>query len=266
GVTGSCAFDVVVTAVSQLDVSIQLSPTLAVSPLTRCITFELFQCGFAQETVKQEITFVDGVAIGVPVLVPAGFYECITARDELHSLRSTATDFSDDGTTFSATFVGDRDAGGHWLTGGNLNDNDFIDIVDFGIFHSLIGTTIAVTDCATPPFHADINGDGLVNSFDFTFISQNFFDTAEANCCAVPPNPIVDPNEDRVPRRSITLRELTARGLGHLRVADLNNDGVLDERDMNIAARQYKAGTTPEPAPRPAPHAPRRQTTGPRAP
>jgi len=228
GVVGTCAFDVIVRPFSDMTVAVQLSPTIATSPLTRCITFELWQCGFVAETVEAEIEFFNGLALEVPITVPAGFYECVTARDRLHSLRSTAANFRDEGTNFYASFVGDVRFGGHGLTGGNLNDDEFIDIVDFAVYNGNIGLSFPNTPCGTQAPHADINADGIVNAFDFTFIQQNFLRANQPNCCNQPGAAY----DGDGPLTEITIEELRARGLGHLAKADLNGDGVIDVADM----------------------------------
>ncbi|MFQ5493742.1 MAG: hypothetical protein ACE5EX_00010 [Phycisphaerae bacterium] len=231
GAIGTCAFDVIVRPFSTMIVSVQLSPTVVAGPLTRCITFELFQCGFIQQTVRQEIVFTNGLAFEVPVEVPAGFYECVTAQDALHTLRTTSADFTDDGSNFSATFVGDINFGGHGLTGGNLNNDEVVDIIDFSIWSSNFGVSFADTDCTLlPPLqHADINGDGIVNGFDFTFIAQHFLEFSQPNCCDVGALP-----GGSGPRLSISVDELQQRGLGHLADTDYNNDGVVDLADIEL--------------------------------
>ncbi|MCH8253644.1 MAG: hypothetical protein IID36_14450, partial [Planctomycetes bacterium] len=241
GVVGACVFDVEVTPFNELIVDVQLSPVMVDGPLTRCITFDLFQqCGGVTGSVSQEITFgapldLPGKATGISVLIPAGAWECITARDRLHTLRSTAEDFVINGTVFEATFVSNPALGGQ-LTGGNLNDDGVIDIVDFGTWHGQLGLSFPDTDCSVPSPHADINGDGIVDAVDFTFILANFFAESQPNCCDVP-SPLIDGGRARG-RRSVSIRELTAEGLGHLRASDLNNDGRLDMADVELAMEQ----------------------------
>ena len=84
GNESTCSFDVTVLSVSEMVLDLELSPTVA-SPLTRCITFELWKCPATSPaaTVNQEITFVGGMATGLSVEVPCGSYTCVTARDEL---------------------------------------------------------------------------------------------------------------------------------------------------------------------------------------
>jgi hypothetical protein len=211
---------------------LELSPNMMAGPIQRCITFDLWDCdgpAAAQHvTVSRDVTFVSGQAAGIDVLVPGGEWECITARDELHSLRSRAPDlFTTDGFQYSASFMGNRDLGGHWLLGGNLNNDDYIDILDFGVFVPLfLSQASPSTLCGTPPPEANVNGDSVVDLLDLLFISTNSLMASEPACCgggvASAGGPVT----------SITLRELRNMGLGHMAVADVNRDGVLDMSDM----------------------------------
>ena len=179
------------------------------------------------------------VAIGsATILVPCDEYTCLTARDELHTLRSTAGSFDIVGTQYVADITGDPLSGGHWLVGGNLNDDKWIDILDFGVFTWQWNANYGSgdTNCSTPYPHADINGDGHVYTEDFTFIQINYLQGHEANCCGMPGYPLMggpfaDSQSDG-PITRISVRELRRRGLGHLAVGDLNGDGWLDETDI----------------------------------
>lgn len=243
-------FIVEVTAYNELVVDVELSPTMVAGPLTRCITFELWDCTTSTSvTVEKTLTFNNGLASAVLDSVPCGFYDCITARDTLHTLRSTDDDdFIISGTQYVAEFLDDNVVPpGHddwdpalsdWLIGGNLNDDKWIDILDFGVFtwQWMVNYGTGDTNCSTPYPHADINGDGVVNTFDFTFIQINYLLGHEANCCGMPGYPLMggpfaDSQSDG-PVTRISVRELKRRGLGHLAVGDLSGDGWLDEVDM----------------------------------
>ncbi len=247
GVTGTCTFNVEVLPFNEMYINIELSPTIVSGPLIRCITFEFHRCGVVLDSVSQEIEFggpftFPGMAENVQVLAPPGPWECVTARDELHTLRSTAPDFSDDGITFSASWLGSRALGGHWLVSGNLNDDDFIDILDYSIYNANFGISFADTDCTVLPFHADINGDGIVTAADFTFIQVNFLAPSEPNCCGLPG---ANAPDSPGPRMEISVQELHQRQLGHLAVADVNHDGMVDIQDMILFAEQIDVPVKP---------------------
>jgi len=257
GNVSNCGFDLVVEPVNELAVTVELEPNIApTGTLTRCITFEVWECGGPSSIevsaeVDFDVTFVGSgnSAIGTAVVdVPCGAYTCITARDELHTLRRTDEAFGISGTQYVADFTGNPGSGGDWLIGGNLNDDSVIDILDFGIFSSQFNTSPGKhTTCADAGPHADISGDGVVNSLDFSFINLNFLKFHEANCCGAPLRP-ADGAADDGPVTSITVGELRRRGLGHLAAGDLNRDGVLDEQDLAA----FVDGVEPRPSqPRP---------------
>lgn len=259
---GVCAGEPMVTAVFD----IELQPTVVPQPFQRCIRFDFAQCDGPVTTVEQVVTFgvnpdAPGLVLGVEVPVPdvGGCFDCVTAVDPLHALPVAANDFAPDQTTgtYVGDFTGDHNQGGAWLLGGSLDGLDTdgiarIDILDFGTWLTNAGQQPVDTDCATEGPHADVNGDGLANIFDFTFIQVNFLTTAEPGCCGGPA-PDTDGSDAqpagrdadttppgragrRGPLERISIRELTRMGLAHLRVADLNNDGWVDTKDMALAA------------------------------
>ncbi len=245
-----CVQTITVDAVNELVVTVELSPNIdtgGVLPdvLSRCITFELWDCtggyGPFEEKAVVDFTVTAGtpnVAIGTALLyVPCDVYDCITARDELHTLRRTDESFFNDGTQYVADFTADVDSGGDWLVGGNLNDDEWIDILDFGVFIWQFGADYGTgdTDCDTPYPHADISGDGLVNSLDYGFIAINYFEGHEANCCGAAPKPLRGPKLSAAsngPIGRISIHNLIRRDMAHLIQADLNHDGWLDWKDM----------------------------------
>src|SRR5439155_2424892 len=104
----------------------------------------------------------------VSFTVPCGPYTCITARDRLHTLRRTIV-LAGAGPNYTASFTA---ANSKALKGGNLNDDAFVDILDFAIFvGQFFQTKPASTPCGTAGPHANFNGDTTVNTADFTFIS-----------------------------------------------------------------------------------------------
>ncbi len=254
---------VTVDAVNDMAVTLTLA-AVTQSPLQRCITFELWDCGAAVPTptiVKKELVFttgVGGVTASTTIPIPCGAYTCVTARDALHTLRRTldAPDFG----IVGSQYVADFDAAGKPLIGGNLNDDIYVDILDFGLFAGQFGTTYGFTDttCLTAAPHADISGNGTVFTEDFTFIQINFLDQSELNCCAPTPSPLPMAQavlrEDANGDGGVTVADLTyvkARlGLdpaGAATSADVNGDGGITIRDLSaVKAAIGKTATTQE--------------------
>lgn len=236
--------NVTVDADSLLDVAVQLQSVVS-GTFDRCITFTLSPSnGDPDVSVSQTLTFVDGIAVDT-VPVPCGEYDCVTARDGLHSLRSTDNDdFAIAGVVYTADFTGADE-----LIGGNLNGDTYIDILDFGAFIGQFGSAVAIdTPCGfSPTPHADITGDGLVGSGDFTFISINFLQFNEPNCDGIM---LSDAHAPGVawhtpmpnPLASVDVSDLDAMGLASMRESDLNADGVIDAGD--IAA--FMGGARPD--------------------
>ncbi len=248
GVVGECSFDVTVV-LGTLTVDVELSPTMSPTPFVRCITFDLWDCDATGQAmhavVERDLTFSGGLASGVSFDIPGGAWECLTVRDRLHTLRSTAADFTTlDGISFTASLTGARAAGGHWLLSGNLNDDEFIDILDFAVFLTeFLSPADPDSPCGTQPPDANINGDNVVDLVDFVFVQVNSFQAREPGCCG---SAVAASSDDR-PIMEISVNELRRRGLYHLRFADLNGDGMLDAED--VAA--FLAGEHPITQPRP---------------
>lgn len=243
---------VTVNEQTTLDVVVQLSPVINADDLARCIDFELYA-----NCVEDPFTFSTVLPFGgmwdhvghytAPLKIPAaGQWFCITARDQLHTLRSTAYLECVDG-VYYAVFKGDPFFGGNWLIGGNLDgykkDNpnashNVIDILDFGQFVAhYLESMDPNTDCETmyENGHADINGDGIVNSLDFAFIQMNFLASSKDACC---PGSV---SGNWTARTEVSVRELRQMGLGDLSVADLNQDGLVNVDDMSA----FMAGQIP---------------------
>ena len=227
GNTATCSFVVMVNPINELAVTVELQPAVD-SPLTRCITFELWDCGGSSSVeVEKELLFTDGLASDT-LIIPAGTYDCITAHDGLHTLRRTDEDFHVVGNQYIADFTGDPNCGDDWLIGGNVYYSEWIDMYDYG---ALMGEWSAPpygsgdTTCATTGWHADVNGDGYVFIEDFSFIQINYLVGDEANCC-----------RGRAPHTEpatlLVVSELAEAGLAHLAVADLNGDGLLEAQEV----------------------------------
>jgi hypothetical protein len=201
---------------------------------TNCLTFEFYTCPNALPVVvKQEVSFSAGQSFGAVVMAPSnlGPYTCVRVRDPLHSLNAML-DLSSLAVGAPVSFTGI-----HALRGGNLNADNVIDILDFGIFVGRYNTHPSPAACDTVGPHADIDGDGVVFVGDFSFIQQNFLNAGDAPCCGS------GFAGDAGPLARISVDELWNRGLGQLTVGDLNYDGWLDQADMSALL----AGAVPQP-------------------
>jgi hypothetical protein len=259
-----------------IDVEIQLSPTMKTKPgqgIVRCIKFEVFSnCVQAPLVFEEDIVF-GGLfnlighfnnAIKIPSQVQPA---CITARDQLHTLRSCylfQPGDCDANGVLHAEFKGDPFFGGNWLVGGNLDgwkkDNpnashDVIDILDFGtlVAQWMVDYGSGDTPCGTSGPNADINGDGVVDLLDYSFVAMNFLEDSKDCCC---PGSASLGNTNG--RTSITVEELKRMDMKDLTMADLNNDGVVDLQDMELLMQ----GVRPE---RTAPNRDGKSSTGSRS-
>jgi hypothetical protein len=236
---------------TSMDIDIGLEPPITTSnrdgTLTRCIEFCLYvNCLEEPLCFQDDVTFggiynFTGKSQGKIKIPGKGQWDCITAQDQLHSLRSSCKSQDGclhcDGSQLVADFTGDPDLGGNWLVGGNLDawkkdepkaSLNVIDIRDWGTFASQYGICYAdkSPDCHAGP-HADVNGDGCVTASDYNFIIKNFLTSSKNSCCqgdaASAPTPITE----------ISVDELRQLGLGDLAAGDLNGDGLLNAQDMD---------------------------------
>ncbi len=241
GITSTCDWNVTVNALHTVEVDVQLSPTVSAGPLRRCIEFE-FYSSCQESSVKVQKTIEFGLPLNLPgraeriqMTLPPGQYSCATARDIKHSLRSVAL-VTISGGKFVARFKGDPAMGGNWLIGGNLDGNSVIDAVDQALLMSQYLQTVAIqTPCTATGFHADINGDGMVNVDDLSFIQRNLLKTDAPLCC--------QSNTAAIPMgfESISVDELNSLGYGDLSAADVNRDGVVDRADADLLIRRESA-------------------------
>jgi len=183
-----------------LDAGISLNGTI-LGNSTRSIRIK---SGAQTQVVSVSMTGANGTASGVQVPVAAS-YSCLSAKDTVHSLTSTGA-ASISGVKYAASFALDQ---------GDSNDDDFVDILDFGVYVGKFGVALASGN-------SNFNADLLVNNADFSFISVNFFHHG-ASCSAFTGGNGVG---------SISVKDLRRQGLGYLAASDLNRDGMLDANDV----------------------------------
>lgn len=198
--------------------------------LQRCLHLEFADSTAAHQPLEVDVspTFNGGQATFTVPGVTCGDYDCVRIRDPKHTLASVAQIVS------SSSGCTVAFSGADALVGGNLNNDMYIDILDFGQFVGAFGTSPgASTPCGLTTPNADISGNGNVDGGDFTYININFLRVSDPACGT---NPRL-----AAPRSSITVPELFEMGLGQLVVADLNSDGVLDAMDVSM----YFGGAMP---------------------
>lgn len=241
GNSSSCVQAVTVNPVNVLNATVELA-NVNITTFDRCITFDFFNgsCPTPAATVSAVMTFTNRVAAAA-IPVPCGNYTCVTARDRLHTLRRTAnpSHFGISGLTYFADFVDSGSGNNDALIGGNLNDDQYIDILDFGAYVNQFGVTYGSVDttCATPFFHADINGDGTVGILDYSFVSTNFLTFREVDCCG---NALLG---DAGPISDISVFELVGRGDWDIaRTSDLNRDSRVNLQDIAFLAQNGVSG------------------------
>ncbi|NNM25264.1 MAG: hypothetical protein HKO59_04640 [Phycisphaerales bacterium] len=217
--------------------------------ITRCITFEFYECPDGEPLVVREpIMFTNGLALDVPLEIECGNYTCVTARDDLHTLRRTDDDqFGVTpivGVQYVADFTDRSGDGGDddGLLGGNFNDDEFIEVLDFAVFVIRFAQTVGQTTCATPGPHPDVSGDGTVFTEDFSFIQINFLERADDACCAAL-GALTTGRSAGGPTIETPVAALRDRGLGYLAAADLDEDGWIDWHDIEA----FMDGARPAP-------------------
>jgi|GEM_PF-3879429 len=251
-----CIFDVTVLAFNDLLVSVELQGIE--TAVTRCIKFTFTKCAPPNSvTIYRDLDFdAGGLAMGVLFEdLPCGDYECVTAEDMLHTLQvrlDSVPDFDIVGTQYVAYFTGDNR-----LTTADYYNDELIDIADFGAFITEWGACYdsepdsicdGHTPCAYAPpsgFHADANGDGVLDVSDFNPISGNFLMTGDPDCCS-------RGGGGDQPRDAVTVQELLDLGVRNARRADLNGDGWIDMADVEL----FLNGGVPDDAPALAPSEP----------
>jgi hypothetical protein len=254
-----------------LDISLQ---SVFEPSIIRCISFELYSCAAGTSGADFELD-LEFTSPGAPndatfsgtVLIPCGFWNCLTAEDKFHTLRRAieSPNFTIVGTQYVATFPLP-------LLGGNYDEHInpgslFIDVGDFSVWAAEFqdqatynsacpGNPDGCTPCGeiTPP-HADGSGDGYVtNTADFTFIQINWLERHE-ECCTngAPAQGPATPGwafnkqssfakKKAYPILQLNVGVLTNMGHEELAAADLNGDGWIDIVDVLMVTMDQMAG------------------------
>ena len=151
---------------------------------------------------------------GVPVPVASG-YDCASGKDPAHSITDSSP----------VTILGRRYTTSLDLVQGDANDDDAIEILDYGFF--LVDRSIPGDPFRAPDARSNYNSDGFVTVMDLAILAVSFYRAGDPCAVGVDPPPM---------RTRISAKELRRRGMGELVAADINGDGWLDMRDVQAAA------------------------------
>jgi hypothetical protein len=154
----------------------------------------------------------NGAVVDAQVPVSAS-YTCVSVKDATHTLADSQ----------SLSVVGTKWVAGaaFALTAGDSNDDNVVDILDFGMFVSDRGAG------KTPASRSNFDRNAFVNNGDYGFISLNFLFAGDT--CG---GGYLDGN---TPLARVSVKELRRAGLGYLEQADINMDGWVDQTDMGLA-------------------------------
>lgn len=230
--TAQCQQTITVLNKNEATITVELESVTA-SP-TREIEFQFGGDGSGANTatVYANVVFTSGTGT-VTVEVPAGVqWTCVTAKDRQHTLRSQ-TALGVAGGKYTASFTGSDK-----LIGGDLTNDNLVDILDFGVFAGQYGTAYPGYR-AWPNRDADISADGQVQSADFTYIQTHFLGRGEALCGGA-----ADAAAGLAePVTTIRLRDLSRIiGAKAAYAADVNKDGIIDLKDVELFVQRNIAG------------------------
>jgi hypothetical protein len=151
-------------------------------------------------------------------------YSCISVKDTVNTL-SAAQSMSIVGTKYVVPTIS--------LVGGDSNDDDLVDVLDFGMYVADRGAG------KNPLSRSNFDRNPVVNNADFSFIGLNFLLTGDA--CGGAFN-------GGAPRERVSVKDLRRAGLGHMVEADINGDGWVDATDMALAMQGiYRRDGAPAP-------------------
>lgn len=238
GCGSTCQTFVAITSAS-ISATIQLealgSPA---NSITRDVSIIITDCSGSPDTRVAPLT-VDEFGVGTVVLMGVNLDAEWISVQEGHTLRRLAAVVFDVCGNADVDFTGPN----RLLLAGDLNtatepQDNFVDITDFSILAAAWGT-------ATDPnaaTGADVTGDGVQDTADFTAIQVNYFKIGDATDFC--PAAALDRAElfhayrrkavgrDRIPVRALRI--------ANARRADLNGDGVVDAADIRAFARRHK--------------------------
>lgn len=172
-----------------VDIEVHILGLTGTSSVQRCICFDAYaNCVQCAERVCEVLTFDLAGAASTTIDFDLQFVT-IEAFDPLHTLRSVAVVDTSGSPPFLAVFKGDPFFGGNALVSGNLDASTMVDASDAAIWSAEQGTDYGTgnTTCEQTPPHADLTGDGLVDSLDLDVITMFDLNESSTSCITPPP-------------------------------------------------------------------------------
>ena len=163
--------------------------------------------------VTTNVAFTGNSGAATDIQIPVrSDYSCISVKDATHTV-SAAQTLQVTGAKYTTSVpLG--------LVAGDSNDDNLVDILDFGHFVSDRGAG------KTAQSRSNFDRNLFVNNGDFGFISINFLRTGDLCGGGYTGN---------APIERVSVKDLRRAGLGHMAAADINNDGWVDASDMALA-------------------------------
>ncbi len=209
-------FDVTVTETNRVSLTLAMQGVTAASWM-RCVSFSTDTCS---GIVEHELEFVNGTFVG-EVEVPCGAATSLCIKDRQRSQWTTvALSLSLDGTRFEVS-------GPIPLIGSDTDDDGDVDINDVTLLIDQFGSAAPATTC---PWNlaqrsADFNGDGVVGTLDYVYFIETWL---TASSCACPVSAMASGPQPST--------GVVAAGSAS---ADLNRDGRIDRRDVQLFEQQH---------------------------
>ena len=194
---------VTVNPTNTMDFQVAWSGTGFSGSMSRSLSLTMFG-GLGTQSRTASANASDGNAAFSVSDLPVDSYTCATIEDSARTLRRRVS-VSDAGVNWSATGA---------LISGDLINDEVIDVLDWGAY-------------VVRNANADLNGDGVINTTDGDLILANFGLRGDSVCGG-------SFTEPPAPRTEISVSDLVAMGLPELAGADLNGDGWVDGRDMDM--------------------------------
>lgn len=237
GCGSTCQASVSITSAS-ISVTIQLEALSSQEDsITRDVSIIISDCVGSPGTRVEPLT-VDEFGIGTLLLMAVNLDAEWISVQEGHTLRRLAAVVFDECGNADVDFTG-----ANRLLAGNLQtatepQDQVVDITDFSILASAWGTA---TD-ANASTGADVTGDGIQDTADFTAIQVNYFKVNDAaDGCPAAASGRAD-FVDAYRRKAVGRERIPVEALriANARRADLNGDGVVDVSDIRAFARRYR--------------------------